>query len=208
MLTRRDILSEAVRRCLITMYNFAQPSIDLDKLIKSGYKDTDENPLYKYHYLSSENYSFIVEAYKKAYGIIDKWDATFNLLIDYLINGGLKTVYNDGHKDYAKVPSLYSYLDEEDADIVLSIIYECQNFYSHGRESNDFSFTMSLGVGSPSSNKEFVENYWKANGYSNFSIEDYDINNIVYGFDNPDDDINEEDFIAKLRNKTPNIYGL
>lgn len=208
MLTRRDILSEAVHRCLITMYNFAQPSIDLDKLIKSGYKDTDENPLYKYHYLSSENYSFIVEAYKKAYGIVDKWDAIFNLLIDYLINGGLKTVYNDGHKDYVKVPSLYSYLDEEDADIALSIIYECQHFYSHGRESNDFSFTMSLGVGSPSSNKEFVENYWKANGYSNFSIEDYDINNIIYGFDNPDDDINEEDFITKLRNKTPNIYGL
>ena len=208
MLTRRDILSEAVHRCLITMYNFAQPSIDLDKLIKSGYKDTDENPLYKYHYLSSENYSFIVETYKKTYGIVDKWDATFNLLIDYLINGGLKIVYNDGHKDYAKVPSLYSYLDEEDADIALSIIYECQHFYSHGRESNDFSFTMSLGVGSPSSNKEFVEDYWKANGYSNFSIEDYDINNIVYGFDNPDDDINEEDFITKLRNKTPNIYGL
>lgn len=208
MLTRRDILSEAVHRCLITMYNFAQPSIDLDKLIKSGYKDTNENPLYKYHYLSSENYLFIVEAYKKSYGIVDKWDATFNLLIDYLINGGLKTVYNDGRKYYAKVPSLYSYLDEEDADIVLSIIYECQHFYSHGKESNDFSFTMSLGVGSPSSNKEFVENYWKDNGYSNFSIEDYDINNIVYGFDNPDDDINEEDFIAKLRNKTPNIYGL
>ena len=47
MITRQDILEQAVHKCLVEMYKWAQPSIDIDKLIKSGYKDTRENPLYE-----------------------------------------------------------------------------------------------------------------------------------------------------------------
>lgn len=208
MITRTKILEEAIHKCLVTMYNFAQPSIDLDKLISTGYKDTDDNPLYKRHYLSRNNFSTISQFYKTSYGITDKWNPTFDLIIDYLSNGGLKSVYKDNHRDYEKTPSLYKYLDEEDVDIVMSLLYDCQHFYDGNRELKQFDFTMSLGVGSPTSNKESVEIYWRNNGFPDFSIEDYDIINIVYGFENPEDDINEEDFILKLRNKTPNIYGL
>ena len=52
MLTRSDILSEAIHKCLVEMYKWAQPAIDLDKLIADGYKDSKEDPLYKRHYLS------------------------------------------------------------------------------------------------------------------------------------------------------------
>ena len=36
MLTRSDILSEAIHKCLVEMYKWAQPAIDLDKLIADG----------------------------------------------------------------------------------------------------------------------------------------------------------------------------
>ena len=62
---------------------------------------------------------------------------------------------------------------------------------------------MALGVGSPNSNKEVVEEYWKQHGYADFKIEDFEIDDVLYS-----DEISSEDFIQKLINKTPNIYGL
>ena len=94
-------------------------------------------------------------------------------------------------------------IDEEDADIALSLIYECQHFYNHGQDASRFGMTMALGVGSPNSNKEVVEEYWKQHGYADFKIEDFEIDNVLYS-----DEISPEDFIQKLINKTPNIYGL
>ena len=46
MISRQDILQEALHKCLVEMYRWAQPSIDIDKLIESGFKDSKENPLY------------------------------------------------------------------------------------------------------------------------------------------------------------------
>ena len=93
MITRQDILEQAVHKCLAEMYKWAQPSIDIDKLIKSGYKDTRENPLYERHYLSYDNYKYIVDRFIEAYGMTDKWDDTFDLIYKYLIEGGLKDKY-------------------------------------------------------------------------------------------------------------------
>ena len=213
MITRKQILSEAVHKCLKTMYDYAQPSIDIDKLIASGYKDARENPLYVRHYLSSNNYKKIVDIYIRAYGMEDDWDSTYETILNYLIKGGLKDKYitpEDGrpsYRSYEKVPSIYEYLDKEDADIALSLIYECQHFYRHGLEESNFSCTMDLGVGSPSSNKKEVEDYWKEQ-YPNFKIEEFDLDNIIYGFEDESLDVTEEEFIAKLRSKTPNIYDL
>ena len=208
MITRQDILEQAVHKCLVEMYKWAQPSIDIDKLIKSGYKDTRENPLYERHYLSYDNYKYIVDRFIEAYGMTDKWDDIFDLIYKYLIEGGIKDKYIQpkdapGYRGYEDVPSLYKYIDEEDADIALSLIYECQHFYNHGQDASRFGMTMALGVGSPNSNKEVVEKYWKQHGYADFKIEDFEIDNVLYS-----DEISSEDFIQKLINKTPNIYGL
>ena len=84
-------------------------------------------------------------------------------ILNYLIKGALKDKYvtpEDGspsYRSYEKVPSIYEYLDKEDADIALSLIYECQHFYRHGLEENNFGCTMALGVGSPNSNKKEVD---------------------------------------------------
>ena len=56
MLTRSDILSEAIHKCLVEMYKWAQPAIDLDKLIADGYKDSKEDPLYRNGDFAFEEY--------------------------------------------------------------------------------------------------------------------------------------------------------
>ena len=48
-------------------------------------------------------------------------------------------------------------------DSVIETINTCKEFYKHGKEKNDFSFTMYLGA-SPNSNKDVVIEYWKAKG--------------------------------------------
>lgn len=40
MISREDILQEALHKCFVEMYRWAQPSIDLDELIKNGFKDS------------------------------------------------------------------------------------------------------------------------------------------------------------------------
>ena len=60
--------------------------------------------------------------------LLDKWDDTFDLIYKYLIEGGIKDKYIQpkdapGYRGYEDVPSLYKYIDEEDADITLSLIY-------------------------------------------------------------------------------------
>ena len=196
------------------MYKWAQPSINIDKLLDSGFKDSQEDPIYKRHYLSRNNYKYIVDTYIRAYGMKDGWRDNFEVLIDYLVKGGLKDKYikatkdSPGYRSYEKVPSIYTYLDKEDADIVLSLIAECRDFYRHNIEENKFEMTMALGVGSPTCNAESVKTYWRGHGFPDFTIEEYNIENIIYGFDDETLDISEEDFIAKLQAKTPHIYGL
>ena len=52
MLSRKEILEEAIHRCLKDMYLWSQPSINIDYLLKSGFKDDEKNPIYKKNYLS------------------------------------------------------------------------------------------------------------------------------------------------------------
>ena len=214
MIDRQIILSESIDKCLADMYKWAQPSIDITKLIASDFKDNKQDPIYKKHYLSQNNYKYIVDAYIRAYGMKDEWKNNFKVLIDYLDKGGLKDKYIEatknkpGYRSYEKVPSIYAYLDKEDADIVLSLIAECRDFYRHNLEENKFSMTMALGVGSPTCNAKSVESYWHEHGFPDFTIEEYNIENIISGFDDESLNISEEDFIIKLQAKTPHIYGL
>lgn len=46
MISREDVLQGALHKCFVEMYRWAQPSIDLDELIKNGFKDSE-----KIHYM-------------------------------------------------------------------------------------------------------------------------------------------------------------
>ena len=198
MIHRSDVLKEAVDRCLNELYKWSQPSINLSELIKSGFKDSNESPLYRRHYLSQENFKYIKDNYIYAYALSDNWEYHFDTLINYLYKGGTKDKYiNDGihpgYRSYEKVPSIYAYLDKEDADIVLSLVAECKDFYYYDQDLNNFNYTVTLGC-SPTCNKEEVEKYWQENGRPNYKIKDFSAENIIYG-----EDISEEDFIETLK---------
>lgn len=195
MFTRNDVLSKAIHECLADMYRWSQPSIDIDKLIANGFKDSEENPLYKRHYLSQDNFIYIRDSYKVAYGIVDDWDDTFDLLIDYLTKGGIEDDYKPatkdrpGYRDYKKVPALETTVGKGIADLCLTHIKKCRDFYQgHCREVNQFDMTMALGVGSPNSCAEVVTNYWHTNGRPDFKIKEFKIDDILYDDEYPDID--------------------
>lgn len=202
MLTRIDVLNEAIHKCLVEMYKWSQPAIDLDKLIVDGYEDSKEDPLYKKHYLSEKNFIYLRDRYKDAYGITDNWNDTFELLIDYLVKGGIEDDYKSAtkdrpaYRDYKKVPALDTLIGKEATDKCIEHIKKCQNFYcGHSRESNQFDMTMALGVGSPNSFAKAVEDYWHKNGRPDFIIKDFKIDDIIYDEEYPDVD----EFLESLK---------
>lgn len=204
MKRRSDILEEAVHECLKEMYKWAQPALDIDELIASGFKDDKENPLYRIHYLSMENYKYIVDCFVHAYGMKDNWEENFDTCIKYLTEGGLKDKYipatdeKPGYRSYDKVAPLAEFIGQEHTDKAIELIKECRDFYRHNQEENSFSFTMALGVGSPNSNKEEVENYWKEHGRPDFKIKDFDIDKVEYGEDEYEY-VTVEDFQKSLK---------
>lgn len=202
MLTRNDVLGKAIHECLADMYRWAQPSIDIDKLIESGFKDSEENPLYKRHYLSQDNFIYIRDSFKTAYGIVDDWNDTFETLINYLVEGGIEDDYKPAtkdrpaYRDYKKVPALDTLIGKEATDKCLEHIKKCQNFYcGHSREVNQFDMTMALGVGSPNSCAKVVEDYWHEHGKPEFKVKEFKIEDVLYDEEYPDVD----EFLESLK---------
>ena len=207
MINRNDVILKAMDECLEEMFKWAQPSISIKELIKSGFKDDEKNPLYTKHYLSSDNFSYIKDCYAYSYGIVDNWDDTFNLIYEQLEKGGIEDDYKPatedrpGYRDYKKVDPLTKHLrTPEDFDTVIEYIKKIQDFFKgHCRELNSFSMSVCLGC-SPSSNKEAVEKYWQENGRPDFKIKDFKIGDVIYGGPNDEYlDTTEEEFIKTLK---------
>ena len=132
---RREILDKAVHDCYKEMYAKAQPSADWDQIIKEyeeGEREKDER-VYEQHYLSQEEYSYIVDKYVDAYGIRARWEEYVGVVEDYLNKGGTKDKYiedkydengeliESGYRGYEKVAPvkeqirdiLYKYIDTD-----------------------------------------------------------------------------------------------
>ncbi len=205
MKTREEILSQAVKECVTEMFKWAQPSVDLEELIAGKYKDDKENPLWKIHYLSENNFDYIRESYATAYGIVDEWDDTFETIYNQLEKGGIERDYKPAegdkpsYKGYKKVDPLKMHLHtSEDYDVVIEYIKKIQHFFKyHNRELTSYNMTVCFGV-SPNSNKEVVEKYWQENGRPNFRIKDYDISDVIYNIGDYEN-ITEEEFLNSLK---------
>lgn len=207
MINREDILNEAYHKCMVEMYKWSQPSIDLDELIKSGFKDDANNPLYNQHYLSQDNFIYLRDVYMRAYGIVDEWDETFDTLINQLLNGGIEDNYiprngnTPGYRDYKAVAKLKDVLtNPTDVDVVIEYIKKCQDFFKgHNLETSKFFCSIALGP-SPNSNSDKVEDYWHKNGRPDFTIKEFKIDDVIYGGVNDEYlDISEEEFIESLK---------
>lgn len=199
MKTRKEVLIQAYKECLKEMYRWSQPSIDLDSLVKAKYEDSAQNPLYKRHYLSPDNFKYIKERYMEAYGLIDSWDYTFEIIKEQLTNGRVEYT-KDMLKPYYKIKPLKAdIIYPKDFDIVINALNDIQE-WGRGKsyEINSFNFTMCLGS-SPYSNAETVEKYWRSLGYD-FTIKDFKIEDVIYGGVNGEyEDITEDEFIDTLK---------
>ena len=183
---RKVILGQAIDNCLREMYRKSQPSGDYDEYVRQlqegEIKEEPGNEIYRRHYLSQEEFQYIVDKYVEAYGMHDKWDDNFELLVEYLGKDPCKEVRgDDGDKHLVNLGTLKSkikealkdeFFDGEDLekfsskvmDIVLGRIEECRTYYRHGMEESSFRFAIALSYGSPTSNKEEVKKYWAKQG--------------------------------------------
>lgn len=204
MLDREEVLVNAVKDCYREMFAKAQPMADWDNLCaekKAGKIDEDKDgPVYDRHYLSSDEYIYIINKYLDAYKIKTEWKEDIDILKEYLIEGGMKDKYveehtdengnhHPGYRDYEKVPSLKEHIgkiiyDEYDgngeiADAVtekvvnkvMELIETCQDFYSFNMDEQKFRNTLALGA-TPTSNKETVKQWWKEHYDVDIEIED------------------------------------
>ena len=201
MLDRKNILEQAVHDCFKEMYAKSQPSADWDQIIQEfndGKRGKDER-VYEQHYLSQEEYIYILDKYLDAYNIRAKWKEDVEVVEEYLNNGGSKDKYipdeydengklvSIGHRGYEKVPpikeqilqEMYKWLPEEEshavsiniAKIIMNTISECKNFYKFDHEEASFRISVALGA-SPTSNPEIVKKYWKEKTGEDIQIEE------------------------------------
>jgi len=200
MLTRKEVLNKAVHDCYKEMYAKAQPPADWDQIIKEfeeGKRDKDER-VYEQHYLSQEEYMYIVDKYLEAYNITPQWKDDVSIVEEYLTKGGSKDKYipdqfdedgnlvECGHRGYENVAPLKEQIlaimkdfDCSDAatevaeniyNKVMEIIATCKDFYRFDNEDSSFRIACALGA-SPTSNPETVKKYWKEKTGEDIQIE-------------------------------------
>ncbi|MGM9531194.1 hypothetical protein [Intestinibacter sp.] len=210
MIDKRDILSKAIYECLVECYKWAQPSINVDELIKNKQiQETQDDKFMDRYYLSQENFKFIQEMFMDAYRIRNKWEDHVDLLVNYITSkDSKKDVYiprngdRPGYRGYKPIVPLneviLNYLkeyfvlkDNNQSDIVekdakalqdkiLKLVDTCKEFYKRDMDHEAFLINTALGW-SPTSNKEKVEEYWKSHGRPNFTIKDFKVEEVIYG---------------------------
>lgn len=190
--TRSAVLEQAIHDCFKEMYAKSQPSADWDEIIedfRNGKYDR-ETRIYERHYLSQDEYTYIVNKYMDAYRVKCEWREDADVMIEYLKNGGTKDKYIEGetdengfkypgHRGYETVPPIKDQIRkimadfdcseaaknvaDDIADKVIETMETCKDFYRFNSEENNFRFTCALGA-SPTSNPKTVVEYWKSQG--------------------------------------------
>lgn len=204
-ITRDDVLSRAVTECYREMFAKAQPEADYDNLLeeyRQGKIDEDKDgPVYNRHYLSYEEYIYIMNKYIDAYKIASEWKSDVEVVEEYLNEGGSKDKYieeytdeygnyHPGHRGYEKVPAIKDQIKEyfeknvcvgpggdinknvEDiVKIVMDDIATCKDFYQFNMDECKFRNTLAFGA-TPVFNKETVKEWWKEHYNVDIEIEE------------------------------------
>ena len=190
MLDREEVLCKAYEDCIREMFAKAQPSADFDNIIeeyKAGKIDEKKDgPIYDRHYLSAEEYQYILDKYMKAYRIESEWKENVEVVEEYLNKGGHKDKYiedwedehghHPGYRSYEDVPPLkrlilnvlqkYSEsetnkeLADEITKVVMNDISTCKNYYSFNVDEQKFRNTVCMRC-SPTGSIETVKKWWK-----------------------------------------------
>lgn len=153
--TRNEILEEAARKCLDRLFRLSTPSTtwkEIKEIASEWKKNSDERILWQdHHYISQELKEKVVAWYKEAYKVESEWFDNIDLLKDYLKK-----------EPITERKPLEDAVGEDKVKAVLDVIDECKNYYNRDNDSSSFEWTIfNLG---PTTNKEFVEEYWKTQG--------------------------------------------
>lgn len=193
-ITREDILSEAIDRCMVELYEKAQPSADINEYIrkiKSGEitkEDQDKDPIYYRHYLSKEEMQYIVDKYHTAYRLDNEFKDSCDLLLkdmeeSYTIDKYIDAHtdengdYHPGYRGYDHMPTVEGQVklalkmsNIENPELAKNITDIFREFIKNRRDFYRFDrdgekFNYSVYLGaSPTSSKERVIDFWKKQG--------------------------------------------
>lgn len=191
MINREEVLSKAYNECIREMFAKAQPAADYDNLIeeyRTGKINEDKDgPVYNRHYLSQEEYVYILNKYLDAYNIKSEWQDHADVIIDYLEKGGYTDKYitnvdketgiETHSREAENVPPLKDHIleimnefdssevtkevGEKIYDKTMELISMCKNFYKFNMDETKFRNTLALFSATPTSNKETVKKWWK-----------------------------------------------
>lgn len=130
LITKCDVVTQAVNECIDRLYAKAQPSIPVGGLkdaVAAFKKEPKEMqtkyPFYSRYYIPNDLYNEICEMYMSAYKIVNPFKDHMDTAIEYLRDGGTKDKWVEGYVDkdgfktpgyrgYEKVPSIGKQIEE------------------------------------------------------------------------------------------------
>lgn len=201
MLDREEVLWKAYEDCIREMFAKAQPAADWDNIIeeyKAGKIDEKKDgPIYDRHYLSHDEFLYIMDKYMKAYHIESEWKDDVEVVEEYLNNGGHKDKYikdwddehghHPGYRSYEEVPPLKEHIEnilssyigeknckqvrDEITNKVMELISTCKNYYSFNVDEQKFRNTVFMRC-SPTSDMKTVKKWWKEHYDIDIDIEE------------------------------------
>ncbi len=177
MITRNDVLCEAVDKCIKEVYSKVQPSVTWEEFMQQNkdWKEGEPYP-YEFYYLPKQVFKDLVEYYIYAYRIGSELEPTIDCLINYF-KDPVRDKYIErngdkpGYRSYEHFDSLPKVIGEEAFNKVIDYFNEAKNFYNWNRELNSFNISVYLGC-SPDSNKEAVIENWKKYRNKDIIIDD------------------------------------
>lgn len=165
MISRNDILCEAVDNCIKEMYANCQPHVEWEDFIKQNkeWKEGEPRP-YEFYYLPKEIFKDIADSYIYAYSIGSTLSNHLDLIVKYF-EEPIRDKYiheegKPGYRSYERFEPLKNIIGEDAYKSVLDYIEEARRFYSSDYELSSFNMSVYLGPG-PNSNKEAVIENWK-----------------------------------------------
>lgn len=171
MITRDEVLVEAVNKCLQELYSNVQPKVTWTDFIQENREYVEGTPLpCEFYYIPKKLMEEIVSDYVYAYDLNPKLKDTINILIDYLkepINIG----YENNTRKYVTGESIVNRIGEDAFNMVVKYLTDAGDFYRWDADLQKFYHNIYLGA-SPSTSKEQVINNWKKYRNKDITIDD------------------------------------
>lgn len=182
MITRSDVLREAIIRCTKELYENAQPHVEWEDFVKQNKEWTEGSPKpFEFYYLPEKVFRDIVDSYVHAYKIESSLGAHIDLLLGYFLDPIIDTYVkkddSPGYRGYEHIKPLGDLIGADNLAYVYDYANKAREFYSYNADLNNFNISIYLGA-TPNSNKEAVIQNWKKYRNTDIVIDDsaYDEN--------------------------------